>query len=112
MFRHAVRFAKASGAAAGAALVLSATAHADEADDNYLHLLALHGVRGDTGVLITAGRGACDALKLGRFGYGMSPYQVAMTDIMAQLAGQGLSRWERVQVISDGQSTYCPNEAL
>lgn len=80
---------KAFVAALFAVLPSGGVAHADPADDQYLGLLASHGIQGDPGRLIAAGRQSCAALDLGRFGIGISPYSFEMLRITGGPDGPG-----------------------
>ncbi|MGB8408116.1 MAG: DUF732 domain-containing protein [Mycobacterium sp.] len=90
----------------------SPVAHADPLDDQYLKLLASHGItQGDPTILISEGHASCDALDQGRFGIGISPYGAAMLKIQMDLAGQGLSSQQAAQLVHDANQIYCPGKA-
>ena len=94
------------------ALVMSSgVAHADTLDDQYLKLLASHGIEGDPAQLIASGHDSCDALDQGRIGYGVSPYGLAMMKITGQLMSQGLSSQQVSQLTHDANTVYCPGKA-
>jgi hypothetical protein len=107
----AVMLVKSIALALLALVVLSATAHADPTDDQYLKLLASHGIQGDPGAMISEGRASCDALDQGRFGIGISPYGAAMLKIEADLTGAGLSSQQISQLVHDANQIYCPGKA-
>lgn len=94
-----------------ALLLPCAVAHADQLDDQFLALVASHGVQGDPGVLIANAHASCDALDQGRVGLGISPYQMALLKIDFDLKGQGLSDQQVAQVAQDGRQIYCPGKA-
>ncbi|MGH7734435.1 MAG: DUF732 domain-containing protein [Gemmatimonadales bacterium] len=84
-----------------------ATAWADTADDQYLGLLAKHGINGDPGALITAAHDVCDALN--------QPNPVASNLAMFkpgfEFASQGLWGPQLGQAQYDAINTYCPDKA-
>ena len=86
-------------------------ASATGADDQYLSLLSSHGVAGQSDQLIAAGYQACDANSQGRFGIGISPYQIAMIRLNSDLTSQGFSQHDIAQIILDASRVYCPEYA-
>ena len=86
-------------------------AHADATDEQYLQLLASHGVTGQPDQLIAAGRQACDALGQGKVGLGISPYQIAMINLGNTLTAQGFTDLAKRQIVVDASRTYCPQFA-
>lgn len=102
---------KAIVVAAFAVLMSGGMAHADALDDQYLKLLASHGIEGDPEQLISAGHDSCDALDQGRIGFGMSPYGFAVMKITGQLMAQGLASQQVSQLMHDANTVYCPGKA-
>ena len=85
------------------------SANADSADDNYLALLASHGVAGPPAdQLIADGHQACDALSQGGFGIGISPRMIAMIRLNNDLSAQGFSPHDASQLMLDATRAYCP----
>lgn len=94
-----------------AGLLPVAAAHADSADDQYLKLLASHGVTGPTDQLIADGHQACDAYSQGGFGIGISPRQIALLNLNNTLQAQGYSPHDMSQLVLDATRAYCPQFA-
>ncbi|MCV7007431.1 DUF732 domain-containing protein [Mycobacterium gordonae] len=94
-----------------AVLLPAATAQADSADDQYLQLLATHGVAGPPDQLIADGHQACDAYGQGGFGIGVSPRQIALINLNNTLQAQGLSPHDMSQLVLDATRAYCPQYA-
>ena len=91
------------------ALTAAGTASADSADDNYLALLASHGVAGPPDQLIADGHQVCDALGQGAFGIGISPQQFALVKLnMDLITAQGFSQHDASQLMLDATRAYCP----
>ena len=91
-----------------AVLLPVGAAYADSTDDHYLALLSSHGVTGQPDQLIADGHQTCDAYSQGRFGIGVSPYQVAMIKLNNDLAAQGFSPHDMSQLMLDATRAYCP----
>jgi len=104
---------KAIIAALLALLASCAVAHADAQDDQFLSLLASHGIQGAPDQSILAGHESCDALDQPgeHIGIGKGPYRAVMLNITAQLSGQGLSTPQMWQLVDDARSVYCPGKA-
>jgi Protein of unknown function (DUF732) len=61
--------------------------------------------------LIADGHQTCDANSQGRFGIGISPYQIAMIKLNNDLAAQGFSPHDMSQLMLDAARAYCPEYA-
>jgi hypothetical protein len=107
----ATKTAVAIAAAIGATLLPLGAASADPADDNYLKLLASHGVNGPRDQLIADGHQTCDAFNQGGFGIGISPRTAAMLKLHADLAGQGFNQHDESQIELDATRAYCPQNS-
>ena len=79
-------------------------AHADPADDQFLHALASRGILGDPGHLISDGHGACDNYgQRGMLQYGFSFYVMG-------LRGQGFSPQQVDTIVGAGLTAHCPEQ--
>lgn len=86
-------------------------AQADSADDQYLGLLAAHGLTGPADQLIAAGRQYCDARSQVQVGSFAGPYLAAMNDLGNRLGALGFDDGAKRQIITDAARAYCPQFA-
>jgi len=88
--------------------VPASIATAETQDKQYLATLSEHGIQGDAGVLIAAGRSTCEAMN-NPSAFGQAQ---AFVGINAQLAGQGLNQPQMTQLMRDAISVYCPDKSF
>jgi uncharacterized protein DUF732 len=89
---------------------VTAVAHADGADDQFVASLSSQGIPGDRGTLIAIARQFCDARNLPHIGIGLpSPYWMQVRNLRDQLVGQGLSQPQMDQLARDAIAAYCPD---
>jgi Protein of unknown function (DUF732) len=104
-------------AVVAAALLAAGIAHADTTDDQFLTLLASHGLDvGPPDQMIALAHKRCDANGLSRADwftlryYGRpSPFVAALSNINTKLQSQGLTDDQVVQFMRDAVAVYCPN---
>jgi hypothetical protein len=105
-------------AAAAALLVAAAIGHADNPDDQFLGLLSKDGLNvGPPDQMIAIAHERCDGGGLSRsgwfnlrFGGHPSPFNVAMSNLYAELQSQGLTTAQVDQFMRDAITVYCPDQ--
>jgi Protein of unknown function (DUF732) len=102
---------------AAAGLVAAGPIHADTLDDQFLALVASHGLSvGPPDQMIELAHKRCDANGLSRADWFTlrflgrpSPFVAALSNINTRLQSQGLTDDQVVQFMRDAVAVYCPS---